>query len=247
MLKSKTENTQERVLFLGRHDCAATQQLLDLLKKADFDVTQLLSKKRGETIPEHILQWNGEFIISYRSLFIVPPKLLLNATIAAINFHPGPPEYPGSGCINFAIYEGAKSFGVTAHTMDKKIDSGKILEVRRFEIKDSENLSDVLSKTHKTLFELCSDFINSLAVDGQKFIEKKHTANQKQKWSGSQRTISDLETLQEISPSISKEELNRVIRATHLDDFPKKFGYTATHLNSKNNVSLYLNFSKENL
>lgn len=229
MIKTKTKNTSQKVLFLGRDGCAATQQLLLLLEKTDFDVTKLLSNKRGETIPKHIFQWRGEYIISYRSFYILPPQLLQNAGIAAINFHPGPPEYPGSGCINFAIYEGAKSFGVTAHMMDQKIDSGKILEVRRFEIKDSEDLSDVLLKTHKTLFELCSDFINSVAVFGQKFIEEKCAIHQEQRWSGSKKKISDLEALQQISPNITKEELARIIRATHINDFPLKIilhGYT---------------------
>ena len=70
-----------------------------------FDVTYVQSKHRGERLPEDIQCWDGDYIVCFRSLFILPDSLLKKARIAAINFHTAPPEYPGSGCINFALYD----------------------------------------------------------------------------------------------------------------------------------------------
>ncbi len=67
-----------------------------------------------------------KYIISFVSPWIIPENLLNSAQKAAINFHPGPPDYPGTGCYNFALYEGTKKYGVTAHHMEKKVDTGNI-------------------------------------------------------------------------------------------------------------------------
>ena len=53
---------------------------------------------------------------------------------AAINFHPASPEYPGTGCNNFALYENAGEYGVTCHYMAPKADTGKIIKVKRFPV-----------------------------------------------------------------------------------------------------------------
>ena len=81
-----------------------------------------------------ILNWKGDYILSCRNLFILLKELIENAKYAAINFHPAPPEYPGSGCINFALYDEVDEYVVTAHLVNEKIDNGRILQVRRFQV-----------------------------------------------------------------------------------------------------------------
>ena len=51
-----------------------------------------------------------------------------------INFHPGSPEYPGTGCTNFAIYNKEKEYGVTCHYMKTSVDSEILSQVKRFPI-----------------------------------------------------------------------------------------------------------------
>ena len=149
--------TGKRVLFFGRAKCAATEELLSKLVRYGFDVTFVKSHKRGEKLPEDIYCWEGQYIVCFRSLFILPKRLIDKASIAAINFHPAPPEYPGSGCINFALYDEVSEYGVTAHVMNELVDNGKIFEVRRFPVTPFDNLPSVLSRTHSELLNLCSD------------------------------------------------------------------------------------------
>ncbi|MEL6316359.1 MAG: formyltransferase family protein [Pseudomonadota bacterium] len=73
-------------------------------------------------------------LISYLSGDIVPADVLARLGLEPYNIHPGPPEYPGSHPDSFALYEGARRFGVTAHVMAERVDSGPIVCVERFQI-----------------------------------------------------------------------------------------------------------------
>ncbi len=212
----------DRILFFGRSKCDATQNLLDQMQRYGFDVTYVMSKQRGEKLPEEITHWDGDYIICFRSLFILPIHLLKKAKIAAINFHPAPPEYPGSGCINFALYDEVKSYGVTAHLMNEKVDNGKILEVRRFPVHKRDTLSSVLSRAHSELHNLCSDFITGLADSGEEHLITKASECGTTEWRGEARVMKDLEHMKNIDYNIDKTELERVIRATYIENFPPK-------------------------
>ena len=84
------------VLFFGRSKCEASEEVLSHLLRCGFNVTYVKSKHRGEQLPEDIGWWDGDYILCFRSLFFLPKGLLEKARVAAINFHPAPPEYPGS-------------------------------------------------------------------------------------------------------------------------------------------------------
>lgn len=210
------------VLFFGRDPCDASKKLLGKLRRYEFDVTYVISKERGERLPEGTLSWEGDYILCFRSLFILPKVLVERPKVAAINFHPAPPEYPGSGCINFALYDEVDVYGVTAHIMNEKIDNGEILEVRRFPVGVLDDLPTVLSRTHSELFNLCSDFIHSIYAKGATVVDEQKLLAQKESWRGEARRMSDLKRLQNISPNISADELKRVIRATYIEGFPPK-------------------------
>jgi len=216
------KHNNSSVLFFGRNSCDASKKILNELNRLDFQVTYVESNKRGEKMPLNIIDWHGDYIICFRSLFFLSKKLINNAKIAAINFHPGPPEYPGSGCINFALYDEKETFGTTAHLMNEKIDNGKILEVKRFPIHENENLPDLLSRTHDALFEQCIDFINNIERKGEVFIREKLELSKNVKWNGLARKIKDLDKLLTIDPRVSKDELKRIIRATYIEGFPPK-------------------------
>ena len=108
------------------------------------------------------MNWTGDYILSFRSLLILPEKIINNAKIAAINFHPGPPKYRGVGCLNYAVYNNEKYYGVTAHLMTKKIDYGNILKVQKFKIDKMKNLDQILEITHGKLYLIAKYFIDKI-------------------------------------------------------------------------------------
>ncbi|MDC3408520.1 formyltransferase family protein [Burkholderiales bacterium] len=211
-----------RVLFFGRAKCSSTEDLLKKLVRYGFDVTFVKSRNRGEKLPEDIYWWEGEYILCFRSLFVLPIRLIDKASIAAINFHPAPPEYSGSGCINFALYDEVSEYGVTCHVMNELVDNGKILEVRRFPVTPFDDLPTVLTRTHSELFNLCSDFISGMYSGGENFLKEKIDASEAEVWKGNARLLKELDALQKIDTKVSEKELKRIIRATYIEGYPPR-------------------------
>ena len=73
-------------------------------------------------------------------------------------FSSPPSVYPGSGCLNFALFEDAKYYGVTAHHMNEKIDDGDIIMLKNFLFREKITLR-VLKKTYIELYNLFCKFI----------------------------------------------------------------------------------------
>ncbi len=222
---SVNEHDRERrpsVLFFGRRGCGGTEAALAQLNRLQFDVTQILSAGRGEQIPEEILRWEGDYILCFRSFFILRENLLKRARVAAINFHPAPPEYPGSGCINFALYDECETYGVTAHVMNKKVDNGKILDCRRFPVHRADTLTSVLARTHDQLKILFLDFVTNLANRGESFIDECLQKSADITWRGEARRMAEFERMKVVDPSVSEDELLRIIRATYIENYPPK-------------------------
>lgn len=216
----KSNKSGARVLFFGRANCSATEKLLSKFGQYGFELTFVTSSQRGERLSEDVCRWEGEYIICFRSLFILPKLLLDRAYVAAINFHPAPPEYPGSGCINFALYDEVTEYGVTAHIMNEHVDNGEILEVRRFPIMPHDSLPTVLDRTHAELFSLCSDFITGIYFEGENFLKKRLVISKAETWEGKARLLKELSALKKINKNVSEKELRRIIRATYIEGFP---------------------------
>ena len=217
-----------RVLFFGRSGCDATEKALTHLKTLGCEITFVKSKGRGEGLPEDIGYWEGDYIFCFRSLFVLPKYLIDRAKIAAVNFHPAPVEYPGSGCLNFALYDGAKDYGVTAHIMNEKVDNGEILDCRRFTILPSDSVDTLLSRTHLKLIDLFFDVVTDLVLGGKDALDKKVKLSAAEKWRGDATKMKDFEKLQIVPLNVTEEELNKIIRATYTENFPPHinlFGY----------------------
>ena len=73
-------------------------------------------------------------LIAYVTPEIVSTDTLAGLGYGAINFHPGPPSYPGWAPAHFALYERATEFGATVHVMVERVDAGPIIDVARFAI-----------------------------------------------------------------------------------------------------------------
>lgn len=73
-------------------------------------------------------------LIAFVTPEIVSQRVLAKLGYGAINFHPGPPEYPGWAPSHFALYERATEFGATVHVMVERVDAGPIIGVARFPV-----------------------------------------------------------------------------------------------------------------
>ena len=69
------------------------------------------------------------------------------------NFHPAIlPNYAGVGTITWSILNNDKQHGITLHLIDKDIDSGDLIDIVKFEIKDDDTAYSLYNKTMKKIF-----------------------------------------------------------------------------------------------
>ncbi|MEK7226298.1 MAG: formyltransferase family protein [Bacteroidota bacterium] len=195
-----------RILFLRKRDNQYAQRAEDFVRK-NFQQSLVFTGGRKDKLPDEVLNWKGDLFISFISSWIYPKQLLSSASIAAINFHPGSPEYPGTGCTNFAIYNGEKEYGVTCHHMNAGVDSGNIIAVKRFPVTDQDTVYKVTQDCYKLIEEMFYEIMNGF-LKGQPFPVSS------EKWKRKPYTRKQLDELCHIRPEMSEEEIKKRIKAT---------------------------------
>ena len=110
----------ERVLFFGRENCIYTKKIYIFLKKKFKKIIFLKSKKVGEKLNENdkIFRKKFDYIFCFRSFYILKKNLISRCNYAAINFHPGTPDFRGIGAINYALLNNSEYYGSTAHLIN---------------------------------------------------------------------------------------------------------------------------------
>lgn len=201
------------VLFCSKSGDANCESALKFLRENCDEITACMGGW-GDEMPNEMLSWRGDYIISFMSKWIIPSSLLERAEIAAINFHPAPPARPGAACANFALYDGDTEYGATCHHMETKVDSGKIIKTKKFPILEDDDVESLLERTHDCLLKLFFDVMLVL-IDGRPLPESA------ERWVRENfHTRKDLnEGLRKIPPDVSESELKRRIRATSFGDW----------------------------
>jgi methionyl-tRNA formyltransferase len=209
------------ILFLRKKDNEYAQRAEDFVRK-HFQQPLIFAGGRKDKLPEEVHNWKGDLMISFISSWIYPAKLLSNAEFAAINFHPGSPEYPGTGCTNFAIYKGVKEYGVTCHHMNTGVDSGKIIAVKRFPVKESDTVYGVTQHCYKLIEEMFYELMNGI-LNGQPLPVTN------EQWKRKPYTRKQLDELCTITPDMSAKEIEKRIKATTYKT-PWAFTKIGTHI-----------------
>ena len=166
-------------------------------KKIKLDI---FMGKNGDKLPLKLRKKKYDFIISYLSPWIIKKNILNKTRFYNINFHPGPPNYPGIGCYNFAIYNQEKYYGVTAHLMNAKVDTGKILGVKKFKISKDITLAKLINLSYLKMYDLFREIVNKALSN--KFFPKNNIS-----WKRKPYKRSDLENLCLIKKNFNNKEI----------------------------------------
>jgi len=195
------------VLFLGKADDRHVARAVAFCR-LNFAVLDTYLGRWDDPLPDGAAAWSGDVIVSYLSRWIVPDGLLERAALA-INFHPGPPDYPGYGCNNFAIYEGATQYGVTCHHMARRVDTGAVIEVLRFPVLPADNGGTLLARAYDfqivLFYRVMGRIIrgDALPVSGETWTRKPFTRKQ-------------LSELGHLTPDMTEQETAKRQRALDL-------------------------------
>ena len=146
-------------------------------------------------------------ILSVGSSVIVPRRVLQTLASPAYNVHPGPPHYPGLFPSVFALYEGARAFGVTLHEMAPAVDSGAICTVERFTIDPTWDRLALDTHTFTVLMAVLARLAPHIA---DVHTPLRYAGDV---WSGRRRTRKDFEQLCHLPEGYTPEELARRLRA----------------------------------
>jgi methionyl-tRNA formyltransferase len=94
----------------------------------------------------------------------VAPDLYKLARYGAINVHDALlPRYGGFAPLNWALVNGEREVGVTAHFMNEEFDLGDIVVQRRIPVDDNDNATDLF---HKTIVQFAPITLEALALIG---------------------------------------------------------------------------------
>ncbi len=189
--------------------CRGAQQFLE----QHAEHVRVIEGERTETRPAELDSWEGDYLISFLSPWVLPAPVLARARLGAINFHPAPPEYPGIGCYNFALYDGAGEYGVTAHHMAPVVDSGEVIRVTRFPILPTESVLSLKERSMACLLTLFQDVMSDV-------LRGRPLAGASESWTRSPYTRRDLDALCRVTPDMPPEEVRRRVRATTFPGAP---------------------------
>lgn len=209
-----------KALFLGKKNDPYSSKAAEKLQAAIKDC-EIHSGNRLSSWPS-LKTGVYDYVISYLSPWIVPAELLHTTRVAAINFHPGPPEYPGIGCTNFALYEGVSQFGVTCHHMVPRVDTGKIILVKRFPIESNDTVDSLTQRCYLNiakLFEVIVDYI----------LKEAALPVSEEKWQRRPFLRKELNALCRMTPDMTDEEIKKRIRATLFPGHPGPYVELAGH------------------
>lgn len=146
-------------------------------------------------------------LIAFCTDIIIPAALIERLPSPAYNFHAAPPSFPGSCAANFAIYEGAERFGVTAHEIASEVDTGRIVATRMFPVTPGMTASDLSSLAYRYLIDLFLQLAPHLATDMADLPPAGET------WRGPARKRTDAERLGSLNDGLDEKETERRKRA----------------------------------
>jgi methionyl-tRNA formyltransferase len=175
------------------------------------DRLRWIKGERGEPFPDG-MQASSGILISFLSPWVVPASVLTLHTLA-INFHPASSDYPGIGCYNFALYEGAETYGAVCHHMAPRVDSGALIDERRFAVAAAENVETLKMRTMVVMLAMFHDLVYMIAAGHD--LPRAATA-----WSRKPFTRKQLDALCVVTPDMAEDEVRRRVRATTYPGLP---------------------------
>ena len=197
--------TSSRILLLTKRDRFSDEAIR--IARASFAEVEVARGDFGDPRP----QLAAPRLLSFLSPWIVPASVL-DAAEWAINFHPGPREYPGIGCYNFALYEGAAEYGAVCHHMAPAVDTGAIIAETRFPIAPDETVQSLRNRTLDAMLALFEQIVPRLAA--RRELPTAAT------WSRRPFRRGELEALRHVTQEMPAEEIRRRERAITYPGYP---------------------------
>lgn len=168
--------------------------------------------QRDDNLPSELTTSPHAILVSFLSPWIIP-QFILDKMELAINFHPGSTDYPGTGCYNFALYDEAPEFGAVCHHMLAKVDTGALIEERRFALLPHDSVETLKLRTMVTMLAMFQDIMHLIAAGKPLPVADRQ-------WSRRPYTRREMDNLKLLDETMSAREIDRRLRATIYPGYP---------------------------
>jgi methionyl-tRNA formyltransferase len=206
-----------KCIFFGKKNDLQSLEAIKFLKKYYKKVDTILN---GNIIGEVInyKKYKGyDLVFSFKTKLIFPEYFLKSTKKYNINFHPSLPKYPGSGGGGWSILNNDKFSGTTVHFINKKIDNGKIILVKKFKLKKNINIRNIIEKNNQNQLKTFKYVIKNLF--NKDWLKNILNKNKRFKWKSKAIKIAEINKIRKIDKNISKKKLLKIIRATNYSTF----------------------------
>jgi methionyl-tRNA formyltransferase len=218
------------IIFVEKKNKLHSQIVKKIQKKNYVDIIF-----DGENIKKLFLNKKYDYFFCLYSHIKFKENFISNSKIA-LNFHLGLPKYPGSCSSNWAIYNKENFHGITVHYINKNIDNGKILYVKKFKVlKKIDNVDSLMKKSFywqkKVFFKIYSLLL----------ANKLNSIKQRYKWGKKIYKKKDIKKLELIKLQADKKKIDLIVKSTVFKKFRPKiqigkhmFEYILTNPYEKN-------------
>ncbi|HEY1723686.1 MAG TPA: hypothetical protein VGG27_20765 [Magnetospirillaceae bacterium] len=136
----------------------------------------------------------------------IPAQMLSGLGHGAYNLHSGSSAYPGWMPAAFAIYDGAKEFGATAHSITGQNGNGGIIAVDLFPVPDGATRNDLARAAYLSMLGIVRRLAKALTTLPGALPTLPET------WGSRRCTRALYADMCDIPPTIDEAELRRRIR-----------------------------------
>lgn len=145
-------------------------------------------------------------LIAFSTNIIVPAQILETLNGNCLNFHPGPPEYPGYRPTGFALYAGETRYGVTGHYMTARVDAGPIIGVDRYPLTENADIIETAKEAYQRLARLALSLLPAIIQINTPIQTIAET------WGAKKTTRAEYEAMQRLPKDASDDEIQKRLR-----------------------------------
>lgn len=200
--------------FFGLENDPYSERALAHLEQL-FDVVQSFMGTNHvppRDVPPGVL--DVDWLFCFKSKTILRADTLSSVRKGSINFHTASPHYPGSGGVNWALYNGDMEAAITVHHITTEVDAGPIIAVMPFPCVDATTVEALLELTYRQHLQAFFDVTAQIAEKGLGWVTETQKRFCDHNWGQHTYRIRDLEALKEIRLDMNADEVERRIRAT---------------------------------
>ncbi len=198
----------------------------DIQEYARGKGAEVLDEFGWDDVAKIIEDWKPDLLLVASFHRIIPERIISSVPLS-VNIHPSLlPEYRGPTPIDWALYNGERETGVTAHFLVKEIDAGDILIQKRIHIEKGDNKNTMMEKLAVLASEVAGELIGK--IEGGTLKPVKQDVSKATYHPEFGKYMSEKSVVVVMGGSLKKDE-NSKWRTTNLDE-GDDFGVTGDRL-----------------